>query len=174
MLNKSRIVLDMDDVIADLLTSWIEVVNFCEEEYVQLQDVTSWDIEKYFNCGKRVFDYLNYDLYRNLKPIKGSQYGVRMLQENYDVYIVTVSTTHKDSLLAKIEWLEEYFPYIKKEKIVLLGDKSIVQGDIIIDDSIKNLERFNGRKILFNSCHNQGNDQFERVNGWEEVLAKLL
>ncbi|MDC6267257.1 5' nucleotidase, NT5C type [Lysinibacillus fusiformis] len=173
-MNKPRIILDMDDVIANLLTSWIEVVNFCENENVQLQDVSSWDIEKYFKCGRKVFDYLNYDLYRNLKPIEGSQDGVRMLQEKYDVYIVTVSTTHKDSLIAKIEWLEEYFPFIKKEKIVLLGDKSIVRGDIIIDDSIKNLERFDGRKILFNSCHNQGNVQFERVNGWSEILDRLL
>lgn len=164
----------MDDVIADLLTSWIEVVNFCENENVKVQDVTSWDIENYFNCGKKVFEYLSYDLYRNLKPMKGSQDGVRLLQEKYDIYIVTVSTTHKESIMAKIEWLEEHFPFIKKEKIVLLGDKSIVQGDIMIDDSIRNLESFDGRKILFNSCHNQDNDKFERVYGWEEVLKKLM
>lgn len=160
---------DMDDVLAKLLPKWIEVINENERESVSLNDIKSWDLEKYFRCGRKVFDYLTYDLYRNLPVMENSQEVLKKLQEKYDIYIVTTATLYIDSLVAKIEWLEEHFPFIDKNHVVLCGNKNIIKANIMIDDGVHNLEMFDGVHLLFDAPHNRNNQNFTRVYNWKQI-----
>lgn len=172
--NKPVLILDMDDVLADLIPKWVENVNKGEGENVQVHDIKSYDIDSYFKCGKKVFDYLTSDLYRKLKPIKGSQEAVKLLSKKYDIYVVTIGTSYKQSLIPKFEWLEEHFPEIPTSKLMLVGDKKQILGDVMIDDNPKHLSTFKGKKILFDCCHNKASYDYQRVDGWNDVLEVLL
>ncbi len=90
------------------------------------------------------------------------------------MFVVSAATEFPNSLKEKHDWLEQYFPGIHWKNLVLCGDKSIVSGDIMIDDHEKNLITFNGRPLLFDAMHNQALQGYERVRNWEEVAALLL
>ncbi len=168
------IAIDMDDVIADLLSHWVESVNEYEDENVKLEDIKCWNISRYFKCERQVYKYLTYDLFRHLPVMSDSQRVIKNLMEKHDVFIVTSATSMINSLAAKVEWLQEYFPFISSNNIVLCGDKSIIKADIMIDDGIHNLDVFEGRKILFDAPHNRDNEQYERVKSWKEIEKILL
>lgn len=114
--------------------------------------------------------------FRNVPPIGGSVEAVRMLNEQHRVFIVSAATEFPRSLSEKHHWLNEHFPFISWQQMIFCGDKSVVKGDVMIDDYFKNLDFFAGRqKILFTQPHNAQMDNKDciRVNGWDEIL-KLL
>lgn len=171
---KKVLAIDMDGVLGNLVSPWVRRINESEGENVSANDIKSWNIGRYFSCGKRVYDYLSYDLFRNLPVIEDSQRVVEKLQDKFQVYIVTSATNNHDSLKAKMEWLEEHFPFIPASNIVLCGSKSIIKADYMIDDGIHNLEVFDGHGILFNASHNQQEDRFPRAMDWNEIEKMLL
>jgi 5'-nucleotidase len=171
---KKIVAIDMDQVLADLLRVWVDVVNEKEKDSVKLDDIVCWDIYKYFRCGNKVYDYLDYQVFRNLPVIKGSQEVVKNLMNTYDVYIVTTATNHPESLLAKVEWLKEHFDFIPMDNVVLCGNKRIINADFMIDDGVHNLVTFKGEGILFDAPHNRNENRFKRVKNWYEIESFLL
>lgn len=168
------IAIDQDQVLADLLTVWLKRYNQDYNDNLDNDDIKSWNIDKYVKCGEKIFDYLDYDLFRNLPVIEHSQEVVKKLSEKYEVYVVTTATVIPKTLNAKIEWLNEHFPFIPNENIVLCGSKSIIKADIMIDDAVHNLENFDGWGLLFDAPHNRNENKFLRMNGWKEVEKLLL
>ncbi len=171
---KKVLVVDMDDVLAKLVPKWVEAVNEGERESVSPSDVLSWDIDSYFKCGKKVYEYLTYELFRSLPVMEDSTEVLRKLQEKYDVYVVTSATAYTESLVAKVEWLEEHFPTIDRTHIVLCGNKNIIKADVMIDDGAHNLEAFEGTRLLFDAPHNKSNRNFTRVYSWKQIENLLL
>lgn len=102
--------------------------------------------------------------------------SVKLLNDKYDLFIVSAAMEFPHSLPEKLEWLKEYFPFLTWQQFVFCGSKTVIQGDIMIDDHYKNLDHFPGRTILFTQPHNYGHDdkQHERVFSWKEVLEKLI
>jgi 5'(3')-deoxyribonucleotidase len=98
---------------------------------------------------------------------------VQKLQANYEVYIVSAAMEFKNSLEDKFDWLQDHFPFISWKNIIFCGEK-IVNVDIMIDDRIKNFADFKGRPLLFTSPHNLFITEYERVDNWQQVLAKLV
>lgn len=166
-----RIALDMDEVIADVMPKFLDIY---EEEFgKRLQKEDYW--------GKKIYDiegasHLRHKLhdpgfFADLPLIPGSQEGVQRLMENYEVFITTAASEFKYSLYDKYEWLQKYFPFIHWKNYVFLGDKSILRADYMVDDHVRNLRKFTGKGLLFTATHNIDNDEFTRVNNWEEVVA---
>lgn len=171
---RKTLAIDCDEVLANLVSPWIRSINEAEGDNVCESDITTWNIGRYFKCGKRVYDYLSYDLFRNLPVVENSQRVVKDLMDVYNVYIVSSATNNHDSLKAKMEWLEEHFPFIPASNIVLCGNKSIIKADYMIDDGIHNLEVFDGQGLLFNAPHNQSEERYTRVMDWNEIEKILL
>ncbi len=111
--------------------------------------------------------------FRGVPVMDGAQEAVRELMKYFDVYIVSAAMEFPQSLSEKYEWLREHFPFIPWNNIIFCGDKSIVGTDYMIDDHVKNLDRFKGRPFLFSAGHNVHIDRHIRVNDWPEVVALL-
>lgn len=176
-MKKPTLGVDMDGVIASLVKNWVAVINECEGENVHWEEITSWHVDEFFDCGDKVFTYLEYSLFRNLPVMDDAIRVVKALMEKYDVYIVSSATEARQSLIAKMEWLEEYFPFIPASNIVLCGSKSIIKCDILIDDSPRNLSDVSDAYgILFDAPHNhnQEKDRFIRAMNWNEIEKILL
>ncbi len=171
-MSKKKIALDMDEVIADVMASYLDVI---EKEYGRrLKKEEYWGQKPYkiFPDGMKIRQYLFKEgFFRNFPVMEGAKEGVAFLMEHYDVYITTSATEFRNSLTEKIDWLAEHFPAIHWKKVVLCGDKTILKTDYMIDDHVHNLETFEGTGVLFTATHNIHENRFQRCNNWEEVIA---
>jgi 5'(3')-deoxyribonucleotidase len=165
-----RICIDMDEVMVDNYQRYHELF---EESYGRKIDPSEY-------AGKKIYDMPDVNgireklhepgFFRHLPVMQGAQEVVKELYENYEVYIVTAATEFKYSFTDKWEWLEEHMPFIHWERIVFCGNKSIVHGDYMIDDKVKNLAGFNGQGLLFTASHNIDDDGgYPRFDSWLEI-----
>lgn len=172
-----RIVIDMDEVVADIYPHFIELYNKEHNLSLHISQFDGKEIKDGVpeELSHLVYEYINRPkFFRDLPLIKDSVEVIEALTQKYDVYFVSAAMEFPNSLKDKYEWIQEHFPFISWKKIVLCGDK-IVDADIMIDDRIRNLNQFKGeRKLLFTSPHNLGITDYERVNNWKEVAEKLL
>jgi len=176
MEQKIRLAIDMDEVLADTIDKFIDVYRQDHQTEILLEEMSGKEFHEMLpdtlNDSWRT--YVNAPgFFRDLKVMPGSQDVVKDLCDKYDVYIVSAAMEFKNSLVDKLDWLGDHFPYIGWKNIIFCGHK-IVDVGIMIDDRIRNFANFNGRKILFSSPHNHFITEYERVNNWAEVADKLL
>jgi len=171
-----RIAIDMDEVLADPIHKFIQLYN---RDYNVPTDLLQEPGREFFHhipteINNKWYEYINQKgFFRDLPVIDGAVEAVKKLQENNEIYIVSAAMEFRNSLEDKLDWLSEHFPFIGWRNIMFCGDK-IVNVDVLIDDRAKNFVGFEGRKLLFTSPHNLLLTDYERVNNWQEVLAKLL
>ncbi len=168
-----QILVDMDGVLADVYSQFIEM-EF--QETGKLLDMDSlaakMESEAFPNFEKHVHSR---NFFRTVPVMQDSIKGLEYLNEKYKVLIVSSATEFPDSLKDKVEWLGEHYPFISWQQIILCGKKDSIMGDIMIDDHLKNLNFFNGRRILFSQPHNIliKDSNFERVNSWRQIMDIL-
>ena len=90
------------------------------------------------------------------------------------MFIVSAAMEFPNSLKEKLEWLLEHFPYLTWKQVVLCGDKKLIHGDYMIDDHVKNLKDFVGKKYLYTSAHNLNVTGYDRINSWKEAAEIFL
>ena len=169
---KERVIIDMDEVIADTMG---KMVSWYEKEYGGMVDHSvmregSWvsgfpETHRQF-IRQRLFEP---GFFRDIPVIENSQDVLREMNERYEIFIVSAAVEFPNSLKDKLEWLLDHFPYFSWRQLVLCGDKRMINGDHMIDDHARNLEHFNGEKYLFTSFHNLNVQGYRRVNNWQEV-----
>ena len=169
-----RLIVDMDGVLADACAQFITYDERDTRRRKTLAEITGKPELEIF---ERANEYVRMPrFFRTAPVIAGSQAVLERLNRHYELFIVSAATEFPQSLAEKVEWLEEHFPFVPWQRIVLCGSKQIVRGDIMIDDHFKNLDFFEGRRLLFTQPHNQGHHErgHERVNSWEEIAGLLL
>lgn len=166
----------MDEVIADPIDKFIQLYQRDHGHSFTLEQMHGKEFRELLppELDHTLRVYINQKgFFRDLKVIPGSQEVLKALSEKYDIFIVSAAMEFPKSLEDKLEWLGDHFPFIPWTNIMFCGYK-IVNTDIMIDDRIRNFVGFEGRKLLFTSPHNVLLTEYERVNTWEEVAAKLL
>ena len=175
-MEKQSIAIDMDEVLADVIAKFEALYkrDYPNEVLHELADGKEfYDIvPEHIAAGFRNHIYQK-GFFRDLEVIKDSQRVVKELDKKYDVFIVSAAMEFRNSLEDKVDWLADHFPFISWQRTIFCGLK-IVNVDIMIDDRSRNFTAFDGRPLLFTSPHNKLITEFERVNTWEEVAAKLL
>ena len=173
---KRRIVaVDMDNVMADVtsqLSDWYYArtgILVTAEEMVGKNEVAA------FSDAKLVRSFL-YEpgFFRSLKVMKDSQQVLAEMNKVHDIFIVSAAMEFPNSLSEKHAWLQEHFPFLGWQQFVFCGSKSVIKADYLIDDHLKNLEYFDGHRVLFTAPHNQLVNGYTRVNNWKEVAELLL
>ena len=175
--SRLRIAIDMDEVMADSLTRHLQLYNDEFGANLRKQDLQGKPLHLTVpEAHRRRIDEiaLSDGFFWDLDVMPGCQEVIRQLTERYDVFIVTAAMEFPNSFLPKHAWLQEHFPFLDIRNVVYCGDKSIVDADIMIDDRIRNLEQFEGMRILFSAPHNMNEKRFLRVNNWKEVRTLLL
>lgn len=109
--------------------------------------------------------------FRDMAVMEDSQMVLEELSKRHEIYIASAAMEFKHSLYDKYEWLDEHFPFIHWKRRILCGDKSVLRGDVLIDDHDFNLSVFTGRPIMFSAPHNVQFTQYERLNNWKEALT---
>lgn len=171
-----RLIIDMDDVIADATGQFI---NYYEKEFgirVLRESLNHQDEGHGFPDHHDVIQQFPYrsDFFRTMQPNLGSVDIIKELNKKYDLFIVSAAMEFPQSLAEKLEWIKEHLPYLSWKQIVFCGSKTVVHGDFMIDDLHYNLDGFNGEKFIYTAPHNLQVSQFSRLNDWKEVGEKFL
>lgn len=108
-------------------------------------------------------------LFASLSVIPGAIEAVAALRSNprLDVWILSAPSTRNPLCYSeKRIWVEKVFDYPLAKRLILASDKSLLRGDVLIDDNIsgKGQERFEGEVLHF------GSSQFPT---WASVLEHL-
>jgi 5'(3')-deoxyribonucleotidase len=140
-MNKYRIFIDMDGVIADFEKA--------SNEFQRIHGKT--------NRPDKWVDY------RNLDVIEGAIEAIAKLNADHEVFIASTPPWLRPEVWGhKREWIGEHFPNLKR-KIILTHRKDLLIGDILIDDSrYRGQPDFQGEWYWFNKNWNNRN--------WEACL----
>jgi len=159
------IAVDVDGVLCDLHTPWLELYNADWEDDLEAKDILSWNIQEWVKpeCGERIFDYLesrgDYLYGRETPMIPGSLQGIIRLRRCGHRVVFVSSCVGEGMHDAKIQWLS-LRGYLKKNvdrtyaDFVSASDKSLIRADVIIDDRPLTVKSFPGLGILFDQPWN--------------------
>ncbi|HFA48148.1 MAG TPA: 5'(3')-deoxyribonucleotidase [Bacteroidetes bacterium] len=168
---RKRIALDMDEVIADVTPKFLAYYEKDLGAPISKKDFSGKKIYQLPGAA-HIRDYLHEPgFFADLPVMENSREVVQWLLGHYDIFVVSAAMEFRNSLADKRDWMQKHFPFIHWKNIVFCGDKSIVQADYMIDDHVKNLEKFNGKGLLYTASHNIAETRFARANNWLEVRA---
>ena len=168
----------MDDVMADTTFKIIQQINEkVQGAYSYDALMTATDVEKkaFYDVYVANNDFLWEPGFFEDIPVKPNAVEViQALMGKYEVFIVSAATEFPNSMKEKLNWMAKHFPFIGWQHIVFCGHKHMILADYLIDDHEKNLKTFTGTPLLFTAPHNLHITDYERVNSWLEVKARLL
>ena len=145
-MTKPIILVDSDQVLAQFVKKWLDTYNeryddnLTEEEFAGtfggVHEVVKPEV------GKKIYDLMKEPgFFADLDIVPGAQKAIEKLMEVAEVYIVTAYSADGESAKGKVQWFEKHFPKIvEEERLILCKPKFLVYGDVLIDDSMENLE----------------------------------
>lgn len=171
------IICDVDGVVADLHSEWLKRYNQRSGDRLTVNGLTTWHISEFVlpDWKQKIFDILREpDVYDNVFPINGALPAVQHLQSKHRVVFTTSCV--KGMADQKWEWLERngFLPrrYSHKD-LVITADKSLILGDLIIDDSYQHCMDFEGEAIVFDQPWNRKDIGLSRANGWMDCVTQI-
>lgn len=175
------ILCDVDGVVADLLSTWLDLYNADFGDNLTPDRITTWELRPHVKpeCGGRIYEYLHRaDLYDDVRPIPGAIEGVRTLRDAGH-RVVFVTSCVPAMIVPKIKWLRRHglLPSADVDpsmtNFVVCHDKSLVMGDVLIDDRPTNLRDTSAVPILFDAPHNQDVTGFVRALTWRDLTTSF-
>lgn len=107
-----RVYVDMDDVLADFTSAFIERKN-----------------------GSLPYPQSKYGFFLGLKPIIGGLEAIKILRTKYDVWILTrPSVLNPLCYTEKRVWVENHLGMEMVERLIISPNKALLKGDYLIDD----------------------------------------
>lgn len=174
-MEKSVLLLDMDEVVVDFTNAWIQRFYNKTGIILNREDWKAWDLKKIL--PEEVFEGFVSTLrepgfFRDLPPMVGAIEGIRELHEYYDIVFLTASSQYAYN--DKFHWIEENLSFVNKPNLILTHRKDLVIGEYLVDDAPHNLIHSPAKtKIVFDAPWNRDLSLFTRVSNWNE-LTKLL
>lgn len=174
-MSKRVALVDVDVVVCDIYTPWLQLYNDKYNDNMQFEDITQWAMHRVVNpdCGLDIYVLLQNNsehVYANSKPVEGALEGVKALRElGYDVKFCTSGV-----MPAKVKWLADNGFLLDPEEqmwtteVIISTDKSIFKGTLI-DDGQHNIR--DSGDIIFDQTWNRERINCCRARGWAEVVA---
>jgi 5'-nucleotidase len=177
-----RILIDMDGVIADFegdfLRRWIEL--HPEKSFIPLEERKGFYVKSQYPKEYHTFVeeiYHGCGFYQNLPPIPGSLEALKELQASkHDILLCTspMLPKYENCVLEKYHWVYDRLGEHWVNNIVLTKDKTIVKGDVLIDDKpeIKGLVDPEWEHVIYDQPYNRHIEGQKRLTwqNWKEVL----
>lgn len=128
-----RVAVDLDDVLADLISCLIRTHEEITGERLRREQATNWDV-----FPAAVHDHVRYEGgYRDLTPLPDAREFLKWLGESNEIHIVTYRGAHARSITE--EWLERHVDGLFDELHLTGGGKvdtcRELGAQLIIDDS---------------------------------------
>jgi 5'-nucleotidase len=187
------IAIDVDEVLADLLSQFIIFHNETYGTKLKREEFITynwWDTmhEDFEQMKKEIYNFFKSSYIKDVKPVEGAQEGVKRLKRKHDLIIIT-SRPYVLSVLTE-HWINNHFPNCFSK---FYFTKSIIDNDtltkaeacrmgnasILIDDQIKYVEDCakNGiDAILFDqpwNMHYMESEKVKKAYSWPEIVDEI-
>jgi 5'-nucleotidase len=169
-----RILIDMDGVLADVYTRFFELYEKETGLRKTMEELTGLKEGEAF---PELFRWVQTPgFFRTMPVMPESQRVLKLLNEAYEIIVISMATEFPVSLTDKQLWLNDNFPFISWKQVVFCGDKSLIPADMMIDDHFKNLDHFDGETLMFIQPHNWNNTGHchKTVSSWVDIEKLLL
>lgn len=140
---KRIILVDMDGVLANMEAACLEEWRrqYPQLPYIPLERRTCYDIRADYARLDPSYGPLMQalicapDFYTKFPVISGAHTVLdEMLAVGYEVFICTSPVPSPDCVAAKVDWILHVFGQQWVERTIMTRDKTMVQGDVLIDD----------------------------------------
>ncbi|MBN2880651.1 hypothetical protein JXM83_01240 [Candidatus Woesearchaeota archaeon] len=189
-----KIGIDLDEVLADFLSTLIEYHNInygtslIREQFKSYRFWETWGGTRE-DAIQKVYDFYQTPYFKNIKPVLDSQKAVDILKLNNDLVVVT--SRQNDIAEATREWIAQHFPNTFSEVYFAnhysqngssTTKKQICDSlgvDVLIEDSLEySLECLNiNRKIMLLNCpwniSSELPKEIYRVNSWKNIINSI-
>ena len=178
-----KIIVDVDGVLADLMTLVVAWVNARYGTHFKRSDIREWNqpLEGTgTDIGTVIAELMLDDTFLlKIPSVEGSIGGMKCLNCRYHVMLATARPHSATSLTMK--WLWKRDIHWKNYVTCVHHPKSQERGDVLIDDNVDNCLQFAGTgrvAILFDQPWNRdfigaSGSRIVRARGWEDVLGIL-
>jgi len=141
---------DIDNILNNFTETCLYLYNQNKGTSFRVPHITQYDIaESLHIVDKEEFrqGYLhNPTVVDYCRPLPEAPKYLEKITKLSQVYLVTARDwTQLTNIQA---WVSKFYPFIKDSQIIRCQDKSMVRGDILIDDCLDNLVSFPGGKIV--------------------------
>lgn len=168
-----KIFVDFDGVLADLSTTWFEILNHrwrARGEYEDPKAQRGWDgmVDMYPELSDEQVKAPLYteDLYDSVRPLPEAVEAFKELQDRFgalNVFVISACVS-PNMVRSKLKWMERYDigygygygPTDMPENLILTRNKSMIghEDDWLIDDGLHNLDYSPCNTILITAPHN--------------------
>lgn len=121
------------------------------------------------------------EFYTRLDPVEGAVEGMKTLHDaGHELRIVSAVPIGQElAYHGKAQWLRDHIPWFDLKNFFAVHKKDEVVGDLLLDDSLKNIDSFAATgsvAVIFDCPWNQNYDPLpgrtvKRVKSWPEFLA---
>ena len=190
---KKQVILDLDDVQADLFSDLRKQFNKHMGVYKKERDFTTFDITQVYEGLDMSTFYLVLEdagVIERLRPLEGAVEATqRMSKLGYQINVVTARGWHSDGLKASQDWLEKHGFYFDRLSISdpNTSKKDVYKHfaghfDLIVDDHVKNIDHALDSGLfesvaLISRPWNEQDKRFRygsnRYNSLQDVVAAL-
>ena len=161
MREKARFLIDADGVIVDFVEAFMMLYRHHGGTVPDGFEWTHWDsMDELPDQEVRKHVWRDPELFWVPRPYEGAIEALEILNEHYDVRIVT-ALPHRH-VPARSEWFRRYAPFIhRKNQMIFTNDKRIIKGDAIVDDKLEH---------VYNWLHANGGTGFIINRPWNGII----
>lgn len=171
-----RTLVDLDGVVADWGHGYDTLANLFDlaaEGGMLYRERTTWDLrqgltDRGLDITRQIMEYDGF--YRDLPLIEGAKDGITcLLREGHDVWFVSTPYLSNPSCANnKLAWVNDHFGPRLMAKTILTMDKTLVMGDVLIDDrpEIVGVQAPSWKHLCFGEYGYSATTQSERVPNW--------
>lgn len=175
------ILTDLDGVLVDLVSGWKKIWNAKYPDRQITEDPTLFPLEEaysHYGSPEEIAEIIHTpDFFLGLEPMPGAIEAFKQMHASgIDLYICSTPTSLSCSYSEKIDWVEMHLGKQWARRTILTKDKTMVQGDYLIDDNpvITGLYDPAWEHIVFDATYNQDEeDKRFRIN-WKNWPSLLL
>ncbi len=175
--NNEIVLVDIDGTKANIETSFDPKLKLIlPKEIYDTRDRSKYWIEEQFDkkYHQKIYDiFLQEGFFLNLNPIEGAIEAIHQMTDlGLDVLICT--TPHLNSKFCineKIAWIKKYFGNDFEKRILPVYDKTLIHGQILIDDKPEisgRISKPSWTHIIFDAPYNQHIDTKYRIRNWSK------
>lgn len=172
-----KILVDMDEVLADFLPKACHYHRKVFGSDVRAEDITAWELPGDRLQWEEIFRMPGFFADLDWTDPEAPKYLRKLKEDGHRLHIVTSPAT-AESCSSKYYWVHTRLvvPGILdgvKKNLTITGDKAGVAGDIIIDDKLGNLEHPTAVGIAYDRPWNKEWEGY-RAYDWRDVYAHIL
>ena len=167
----------MDEVLNDFGSKLLLLYNSRTGHSLQYEDLTSYNFSECFSeeVSNELYTlFEDKELWDSLRPAPGSQKGLKtLINSGHEVYIATATVPVNFSW--KVDWLEEYFPFVNPDNVIRIVNKGLLNCDLMIDDHILNLTSNICNRIILDKPWNRNSTKdyvydLRRAYSWNDIV----